>query len=656
MAVVQISRIQVRRGQKNQGTGLPQLASGEIGWAIDTQELYIGNGSVAEGAPAVGNTKIITQHDDLFELADSYIYREGSGSVVTGATSASPIRRTLQDRLDDTVSVKAFGATGDVAQDATEFVQRALDQLYLNNGEASAINKRVTLFFPAGIYTLSDTVYIPPYATIRGEGSSKTVFRQTANARAVFQTVNDSSVIGTPADDSTSTYANQARGIRINGVSLEVTGASKGLVLQSCRDSYFEDMTIVGNWVLGDAIDSDTNATFNVGLSLNSKNGGVESVRNEFTNCHISSFAYGMISNWDINDNVWTTSQFSNIGIGVAFGVGMQIIADPTPEITINLNTPVSDPIAGSLGVGELITQGGSGATGIFKEITENKLQIKVTLVSGEFDIGVDRTLSASITGAITDTNGVSVHTIGTSEIIDPGPGKASGPHNNIWSDCVFRDIQRQAIYVENGTYNVSRNNKFVSCGNDGYPDSDPAYPIIKYNVLGNDSVNDFFSRTKELSYEGRNIVGTPYLPEVEGPTNYVWGFEHEITLTSSPDEPQIAFRLPSPINANQGFDITYTISSQNNTATRSGHMVLVANTKADGAAGTPSVTVSDEYQFNGDETYLDTIYFDAILRDIDNDNNFDTIQVNYYSAMPQTDRSDFKFKVETKQIAARSV
>jgi hypothetical protein len=35
MAVVQISRIQVRRGQK-QVTGMPQLASGEIAWAVDT--------------------------------------------------------------------------------------------------------------------------------------------------------------------------------------------------------------------------------------------------------------------------------------------------------------------------------------------------------------------------------------------------------------------------------------------------------------------------------------------------------------------------------------------------------------------------------------------------------------------------------------------
>ena len=63
MAITSISRIQHRRGRANSGTGLPQLASGEIGWAIDTQELYIGNGAVSEGAPYVGNTRILTQHD-----------------------------------------------------------------------------------------------------------------------------------------------------------------------------------------------------------------------------------------------------------------------------------------------------------------------------------------------------------------------------------------------------------------------------------------------------------------------------------------------------------------------------------------------------------------------------------------------------------------
>ena len=57
MPIVQISRIQHRRGKK---TDLPQLAAGELGWSVDDQRLYIGNGTVADGAPAVGNTEVMT--------------------------------------------------------------------------------------------------------------------------------------------------------------------------------------------------------------------------------------------------------------------------------------------------------------------------------------------------------------------------------------------------------------------------------------------------------------------------------------------------------------------------------------------------------------------------------------------------------------------
>ena len=57
MPIVQISRIQHRRGKR---TDLPQLAAGELGWVIDEQRLFIGNGTRADGAPAVGNTEIVT--------------------------------------------------------------------------------------------------------------------------------------------------------------------------------------------------------------------------------------------------------------------------------------------------------------------------------------------------------------------------------------------------------------------------------------------------------------------------------------------------------------------------------------------------------------------------------------------------------------------
>ena len=91
MAVVQISKIQLRRGRKNGEAGIPQLSSGEMAWAVDTQELYIGNGSVSEGAPAVGNSKVLTEHDNLLELIQSYRFARSDSSITKS------VFRTLQE-------------------------------------------------------------------------------------------------------------------------------------------------------------------------------------------------------------------------------------------------------------------------------------------------------------------------------------------------------------------------------------------------------------------------------------------------------------------------------------------------------------------------------------------------------------------------------
>ena len=65
MAVVQISKIQLRRGlQEN----LPQLASAEMGWSVDERRLFIGNGTLAEGAPSTGVTEVLTTQSIYTEL------------------------------------------------------------------------------------------------------------------------------------------------------------------------------------------------------------------------------------------------------------------------------------------------------------------------------------------------------------------------------------------------------------------------------------------------------------------------------------------------------------------------------------------------------------------------------------------------------------
>lgn len=93
MAITQKSRIQIRRGKIDE---LPQLASGELGWAIDTQQVFIGNGTPAEGAPIVGNTEILTSRSSivrnpisntiLIEVSDqtSHTFNNGDPVYFTG--------------------------------------------------------------------------------------------------------------------------------------------------------------------------------------------------------------------------------------------------------------------------------------------------------------------------------------------------------------------------------------------------------------------------------------------------------------------------------------------------------------------------------------------------------------------------------------------
>jgi hypothetical protein len=315
MAVVQISRIQIRRGQKNQGSGLPQLASGELGWAVDTQELFIGNGSVAEGAPAVGNTKVLTQYDNIFTLADSYTYREADAFLLTGGTVDSPVRRSLQARLDDRVSVRSFGLTGQTSQIATTRLQAAIDQLYLNDALKGSAASRVILHLEPGEYIIDGPIYIPPYATLVGAGSDKTIIRTTTAGVNMFTTVNSDSTVGSPAPNAGTTTLTQPQRIRIEGITLETTVPNKALILNNCKDSTFRDVKFSGPWVSGNAV-----ATTDVAIEMNNLSTTVETKNITFDNCTINGFSYAVASEWDTHNNLWINCDFYNLAYGIAFG------------------------------------------------------------------------------------------------------------------------------------------------------------------------------------------------------------------------------------------------------------------------------------------------------------------------------------------------
>jgi len=171
MAIVQVSRITNRKGLAE---NLPQLAGAELGWAIDERRLYIGNGTLQDGAPVIGNTEVLTEYSDILLVGGAYTYKGAAAgyTVQTGASSGSPVILNLQQWLDQFATVLDFGAVGDGVTDDTDAINRALFQLYCREPNPQI---RRSLFFPAGRYLVTESIVIPSYATLYGEGINSSV-------------------------------------------------------------------------------------------------------------------------------------------------------------------------------------------------------------------------------------------------------------------------------------------------------------------------------------------------------------------------------------------------------------------------------------------------------------------------------------------------
>jgi hypothetical protein len=325
MAVVQISKLQVRRGIKSQ-TGLPQLAAGEFGWAVDSQQLYIGNGAVSEGAPYVGNTEILTEKSNIFSLLPNYSYKGYSSNNVGNSTPYSVVNlvtgpagsggvttRTLQSKLDDFTSVRDFGALGNGTADDTSAIQLAIDQLFLNTDKADALSRRV-LYMPAGNYLISDTLYIPSNTTIIGEGRNNTVITMTANNKVVLQTKASSSLIGQPPVTLSSMDSNNSpKNIRVVGVSFR-----RGLGLLRTTPLFnvdclsygvFDDCQFASTWINGNDIDTVVGSDSAISIR---GNGAVTTEKVWFNNCHFHNATHAVYSDYNSKDVVWNSCYFAN--------------------------------------------------------------------------------------------------------------------------------------------------------------------------------------------------------------------------------------------------------------------------------------------------------------------------------------------------------
>jgi len=312
MPIVQISRIQHRRGKR---TDLPQLAAGELGWVIDEQRLFIGNGTVADGAPAVGNTEIVTAGASSFTTALNYVYKGYLGDATPITTgSGVDFQRTLQQRLDDTVSVKAFGAVGDNSTDDTAAIQRALDQLYSNTDENDTRSRR-TLLFPAGVYLITSALTIPPYAHLVGEGPDKTII-SNSGANAVAVTEDDDGNVYGAIGNSGATVPTQ---IQISNITFKNTHASGygGVSIDNTTKIYFHNCKFQGTYASGGA-DISTSK----GVTIRSTT-ALPCANIYFNHCQFTAFARLVDFSYDVTNVRFNDCDFSTAYYGAMLGETM---------------------------------------------------------------------------------------------------------------------------------------------------------------------------------------------------------------------------------------------------------------------------------------------------------------------------------------------
>jgi hypothetical protein len=337
MAVLQISKIQVRRGQESQ-TGVPSLSSGEFAWSIDAQRLYIGNGSVSEGAPQIGVTRILTELDtsNIFQLAGTYAYQGNSGStIITGSSPNTPVSRTLQDKLDDFVTLADFGADPTGYADTTAIMQQAIDQLYLNSDKSLPVS-RVTLKIPAGTYLVTGTVYIPPNATIQGAGIDKTVIVQSTQ-NTIFQTCGGDSTPGVhTVYPNLPSSSNQPRNVGLTGMTLKflnntLNAGNIGMINVDClHESYIKEIKFDGGSI-------STAALATAAYGINIRGQGANTTENLYVeNCYFNNLQVGINAVYDS----YNLSISKNIFNSVQEGINI----NPWPANGIDLTTQSVGP------------------------------------------------------------------------------------------------------------------------------------------------------------------------------------------------------------------------------------------------------------------------------------------------------------------------
>ena len=290
MPIIEIAKIQVRRGQETE-TGMPQLDPGEFGWAQDTQNLYIGK-RIAEGAVDDTNSRILTELDlksfNIFNVlqdgttiasTSSYKYQEDLSPILSSYS-------TIATKLDTWVSLTDFSQgvwdyTSSI--DISVILQNALGQEtnpggVIENTLTNWAPRSVTI--PAGYYTVSAPIKLPPNTRLVGDGAGRTIISAGAG-NTIFQTVDSlgNDYYQMDREDMLNSLAIQPKNIHLEGMTLIGGGAAPLVSLDNVNGAtlinmYFGDTTsttttnVIGVAIRDTSISQELNNSFSANINI----------------------------------------------------------------------------------------------------------------------------------------------------------------------------------------------------------------------------------------------------------------------------------------------------------------------------------------------------------------------------------------------------
>lgn len=644
MAVIEIARIQVRRGQESI-TGVPQLAPGEMGWAEDTEHLYIGK-RIVEGAKDDNNTRILTENDlvNVFAMiapgstvasTSSYQYREyGVQDGVTTATFANVnalyVGQTRPSismalKLDQTVSLADFSNIWPPAgRDITLLTNALLKDLYANT--VTTYMPRV-LKIPAGNYYVHATLKLPPNTTLVGEGKDITVLNLIDNVN-LMQTVDSR---GNTFDNMTNNQGVNPVNVRIENMTLAIntgTRSTKSLIsFDNVRNATVKSVKFTGSTYTGfstvvTGVNTATGSTQNLlvagtatytalaGLSANAKYAITGNSIYSTVTVQVSSFSYsggfirmvteqsaaGITMDFAINPaEVYSVYVFGGGGNGVTVRTLDQGSVDSNSNnIPYSENTQVIDCDFNNLDVG-IISTGSTFKTVINNNTFRNSYQ-GIKLYTDSVLNSSNGPLSVQITRNIFDT----VYKQGI--FVGSNPNKI--PSNVLSSYNYFTQVGNGLEQPTKGLNDISINRL--------------AYPIIQFDSQGNLSSNDYFNRF----YVATTATTSTYFffnAIAKGTTNIQDQTARSVTVSNNTKTPVASFPIT---NTEQLIEVKYQMS--NDFLSRKGTATL--NVRASSSSTSP-VSVSDNYIYTAEQSPYNVTYTNNMTADTDS--SYDSLLID---------------------------